>query len=175
MSHLPISYHDLLDPMAARYRNSGFRLHPQDFGMRHWPRLDDMQRSAIEIVHSTIGKDGFQVCLDVHRFAPNEITVKTIDRFIVVTGEHEERQDEHGFVARHFSRRYVLPEGFDMEQVVSQLSSDGVLTIKAPPPAKSLQGSNVRVLQIQHTGPAHLSIGNKEAAKSAENGDEKKH
>lgn len=106
---------------------------------------------------SAVGKDGFQVSMDVQQFKPNELTVKTVDNAIVVEGKHEEREDEHGFISRHFVRRYVLPAGYDPEQVVSTLSSDGVLTIKVPKPTKS-EESNERVVPIQHTGPAHLSV-----------------
>ncbi|XP_058835629.1 protein lethal(2)essential for life-like [Topomyia yanbarensis] len=77
-------------------------------------------------------KDGFQVSVDVQQFAPEEISVKMVDDYITVAGKHEEKQDEHGFVSRHFIRKYRLPEGHDMDKVVSSLSSDGVLTIRAP-------------------------------------------
>ncbi|KAJ8963110.1 hypothetical protein NQ318_018575 [Aromia moschata] len=50
-----------------------------------------------------------QVILDVQQFAPNEIVVKTNGNSIIVEGKHEEKQDEHGFISRHFVRRYVLP------------------------------------------------------------------
>lgn len=104
----------------------------------------------------TTGKDGFQVCMDVQQFSPNEITVKAVDNCVIVEGKHEERQDEHGFISRQFSRRYALPKGYDVNSVTSSLSSDGVLTIKAPPP-KSLE-SNERVISIKHTGPARLHV-----------------
>lgn len=102
-------------------------------------------------------KDGFQVCLDVQHFSPNEITVKTVDNYIVVEGKHEEREDDHGLVSRQFVRRYALPKGFNMNDVVSTLSSDGVLTIKAPPVNKSVENKE-KVIQIQITGPAHLTV-----------------
>ena len=35
------------------------------------------------------GKDGFQACVDVHHFAPSEVTVKTVDNQIIVEGKHE--------------------------------------------------------------------------------------
>ena len=81
------------------------------------------------------GKDGFQACVDVHHFQPSEITVKTVDNTVVIEGKHEERDDGHGSVQRHFVRKYVLPKEYDMNNVHSTLSSDGVLTIKAPLPA----------------------------------------
>lgn len=70
--------------------------------------------------------------LDVQQFAPSEITVKTLDSTVIVEGRHEEKQDEHGFVSRHFVRRYVLPADIEISNIVSSLSSDGVLTVTAP-------------------------------------------
>uniref|UniRef100_A0A182PDQ3 SHSP domain-containing protein n=1 Tax=Anopheles epiroticus TaxID=199890 RepID=A0A182PDQ3_9DIPT len=98
-----------------------------------------------------LDKDRFQIILDVQQFTPNEITVKISDRSIVVEGKHEEKQDEHGFVSRHFTRRYMLPNGHDPNDVVSTLSSDGVLTVTAP--KKTLPAPNPeRSVPIQQTG-----------------------
>jgi hypothetical protein len=80
--------------------------------------------------HLHFGKDGFQALVDVHHFSPSEITVKTVDNTVIIEGKHEERDDGHGSVKRHFTRKYVLPKEYDMNLVHSQLSSDGVLTIK---------------------------------------------
>lgn len=103
------------------------------------------------------GKDGFQACVDVHHFQPSEITVKTVDNTVVIEGKHEERDDSNGSVARHFVRKYVLPKEYDMNSVHSSLSTDGVLTIKAPPPAIVSNGE--RHVPITHTAmPAHMSI-----------------
>lgn len=74
-------------------------------------------------------KNTFEVTLDVQHFAPKELTVKTSDNYIVVEGKHEEKQDEHGYISRHFIRKYKLPEDHDSAEIVSNLSSDGVLTI----------------------------------------------
>jgi crystallin alpha B len=73
-----------------------------------------------------------QVILDVQQFAPNELTVKTLDNTVIVEGKHEEKQDEHGYVSRHFLRRYILPSDIEVNSIVSSLSSDGVLTVTAP-------------------------------------------
>ena len=90
----------------------------------------------------------FQVNLDVQQFKPEELTVKTVDNFIVVEGKHEERQDEHGFISRQFVRRYQLPDEVDPQAVVSQLSSDGVLTITGP---KKALPSSERIVPINQT------------------------
>ena len=45
-------------------------------------------------------ENSFQVMVDVSQFRPNEVTVKTTDKNIVVHGRHEERTDQHGYVSR---------------------------------------------------------------------------
>ncbi|KAH8364394.1 hypothetical protein KR084_006543 [Drosophila pseudotakahashii] len=118
-----------------------------------------------------VGKDGFQVCMDVSQFKPNELTVKVVDKTVVVEGKHEEREDGHGMIQRHFVRKYTLPKDFDPNDVVSTVSSDGVLTLKAPPPPSKEQAKPERIVQIQQTGPAHLSVKAPETSEGkAENG-----
>lgn len=103
-------------------------LNPTNF-MRPFSQLSKLGHEA------QISKDGFQVCVDVQHFLPKEIEVKTENNTIIVNAKHEEKEDEHGFISREFTRRYTLPEGYKAEDVVSTLSSDGILTIKAPSPA----------------------------------------
>ncbi|XP_060536255.1 protein lethal(2)essential for life isoform X1 [Cylas formicarius] len=104
-----------------------------------------------------ITKDRFEVILDVQQFAPNEITVKTSGNSIIVEGKHEEKQDEHGFISRHFVRRYLLPGDHDIEEVISSLSSDGILTVTAPKKSDKPKNTD-RVVPIQQTGPAKSTV-----------------
>lgn len=78
--------------------------------------------------------DGFHVTMDVIHFAPEEISVKIIGRRIIVEGRHDEKQDNHGEVSRHFIRKYIVPLDCDIEQAKTLLSSDGVLSINVPHP-----------------------------------------
>ncbi|XP_017888172.1 protein lethal(2)essential for life-like [Ceratina calcarata] len=95
----------------------------------------------------------YQVIVDVQQFAPEEITVRTDDKYITVEGKHEEKQDQHGYVSRHFVRRYMLPQGYDIGHVKPSLSSDGVLTITAPRLALPAPGE--RIVPIERSrGPA---------------------
>lgn len=181
MSVLPL-FVSLNDDLFDPWDTFGLGIHPHEFlnapqlqrnqipgsgyYRRHWC-LPEQQRGSDNkgIPKPQTGKDGFQVCLDVKQFAPNEISVKTLDNAVVVEGKHEEKQDDHGYISRHFVRRYVLPKEYDAKDIVSTLSSDGVLTVKAPPLAKAIE-NNERVVQIQQTGPARLSV--KENAKEAD-------
>lgn len=129
------------------------RRHPSECNQRR-NRSFNKKTSKGKRGNQIFGSDGFQVCMDVQEFAPNEITVKTIDNNIVVEAKHEEREDDHGYISRQFTRRYTLPEGYNIKDVVSKLSSDGILTVQAPPVQKTDDGSKVRVIQIQQTGPA---------------------
>nr|AHE77371.1 small heat shock protein [Lissorhoptrus oryzophilus] len=101
----------------------------------------------------TLDKDQFQANIDVQQFKPGEITVKlTDDNTVTVEGKHEEKQDEHGFISRHFVRRYVLPEDCDVKKVQSKLSSDGVLSISAPKKPESKK-DDYKQIPITMTGP----------------------
>lgn len=112
--------------------------------------------------YSVVNKNGFQVSMNVKQFAPNELSVKTIDNCIVVEGRHDDKEDGHGVISRHFVRKYMLPKGYDPNDVLSTLSSDGILTVKAPPPpppAAKNDDSNERVIDIQPTpGPTPAAV-----------------
>lgn len=96
--------------------------------------------------------DGFQVQLDVKNFEPKDISVKVIDNdnSIIIEAKHEERSDDEGFVTRHFTRRYVLPDKYSIKDVVSTLSAEGILTVKAPLNQEKLDELNVKQIEIQH-------------------------
>ncbi|XP_046403920.1 protein lethal(2)essential for life-like [Ischnura elegans] len=111
------------------------------------------QQSGMSSVQAD--KDGFHVMLDVQQFSPNEISVKTVENCVVVEGKHDEKPDEHGYVSRHFIRRYVLPEGIRPETITSSLSSDGVLSISAPK-ALPMPAANERMVPITQTGAPAL-------------------
>ncbi|XP_043936590.1 heat shock protein beta-1 [Protopterus annectens] len=89
--------------------------------------------------------DRWKVSLDVSHFAPEELVVKTKDGVVEITGKHEEKQDEHGFISRCFTRKYKLPAGVDSATVASSLAPDGVLTVEAPLPKPAIQSSEVTI------------------------------
>ncbi|XP_034996083.1 alpha-crystallin B chain isoform X2 [Zootoca vivipara] len=103
---------------------SSFFLRPSILRNPSWleSRLSEMR----------LDKDKFSVNLDVKHFSPEELKVKVLGDVIEVQGKHEERQDEHGFIAREFNRKYRIPADVDPLSITSSLSSDGVLTVNGP-------------------------------------------
>jgi len=98
----------------------------------------------------------FQVKLDVAHFAPNEIIVKAIEgNCITIEARHEEKQDEHGYISRQFSRKYLLPKDVETDRIASSLSPEGILTVTAPKKVLEL-GSGERVVPI--TFPTQPSV-----------------
>lgn len=106
---------------------------------------------------SHIGKDDFQVSLDVVHFQPNEISVRIDNDCILVHAEHKEKRDPIGHLSREFTRRYEVPDGFNVEEVTANLSSDGILTIEGQRKNPAVPGK-FRVVPIQHSGPARLNV-----------------
>ncbi|CAK1602510.1 unnamed protein product [Parnassius mnemosyne] len=158
-------------PRRLMDQHFGLGLTPQDYltivampqtsrnYYRPWRNLQAANQDAGSTIKEE--KDKFQVNIDVQHFAPEEISVKTADGYLVVEAKHEERQDEHGFISRSFSRRYPLPEGIEADLVTSKLSSDGVLSITAPLKAPP-KTSDERVVPIIQTGPVRKQGGDEE-------------
>lgn len=119
--------------------------------LRPWRHVNAHQSGLSNVIND---KDSFKVNLDVQQFKPDELDVKVVDDHLVVEGKHEERTDEHGYVSRHFKRRYRLPENVDESAITSHLSSDGVLQLCAP--KKALPQAEGRTIPIQHTNQPAL-------------------
>ncbi|VVC99448.1 protein lethal(2)essential for life-like [Leptidea sinapis] len=168
MSLLPFLYdYELERPRRLLDQHFGLGLTPDDIlsvvagpvasreYYRPWRHLAAAARDLGSSIKSD--KEKFQINLDVHHFAPEEISVKTADGYIVVEGKHEEKKDQHGYISRQFTRRYALPEGCVPENVESKLSSDGVLSVVAPRKAPQAVQSE-RQVPIMQTGPVRKEV-----------------
>ncbi|KFD47911.1 hypothetical protein M514_11202 [Trichuris suis] len=93
------------------------------------PWLNAMDNGLSELIND---KDKFLIRLDVNQFKPEEMSVKTTDNRIIIHGKHEEKKDGDGYVKREFTRSYWLPKGVQPENIKSEMSSNGQLTILAP-------------------------------------------
>lgn len=102
--------------------------------------------------------DKFQANFDLQHFKPEEICVKVSgDNEVTIEGKHEEKQDEHGYIYRHFVRKYILPKNCEVSKLESKLSSDGVLSITAPKVGGIIGTRSIPIIQ---TGKPAKSIEN---------------
>ncbi|KAL6730635.1 hypothetical protein Aduo_001590 [Ancylostoma duodenale] len=71
------------------------------------------------------------ISLKVPQFKPEELKVGLHGRTLMVEGKQEVKE-EGAYSMRCFTRRWVLPEEVDVEQIRSSLTEDGRLAIEAP-------------------------------------------
>lgn len=142
-----IFWDDPLLPRQKRLMNDFWNSDPFDFA---FPRL--VYRSPYNEYehHQPSIERGFQVSLNVNNFKPDEVSVKVIDNMVIIEAKHEERNENDSHVSRQFSRRYTLPEDCSISEIVSTLSADGILTVRAPP--KEIDIKDARNIHIEHVG-----------------------
>merc|ERR1712198_85721 len=74
-----------------------------------------------------------EISIDTAGYKPDELKVSAGKGVISVEGRHEEKSEEgHVMVSRQFSKTYSLPQNANAEDVVSNLSQDGILVISVP-------------------------------------------
>lgn len=111
--------------------------------LKHAAKLAELEKKF------QMGKDGFEVNLNVKNFKPEEVIVQTVDDCIIVEAKCE-RKNDHELVSSQYRQRFELPEGCRSDNVTSTMSSDGILTIKCPKtPIEKIDG---RKIEIQLTG-----------------------
>uniref|UniRef100_A0A0N4Z1F3 SHSP domain-containing protein n=1 Tax=Parastrongyloides trichosuri TaxID=131310 RepID=A0A0N4Z1F3_PARTI len=100
---------------------------------RYWANksLAEAQRFGEACPEVVDNEKEFKIKMDVSHFAPNELKVNVKDNMLQIEGQHEEKSDKHGTIQRMFVRKYKLPKGVREDNVKSELSKDGVLTVGA--------------------------------------------
>jgi len=81
-------------------------------------------------------KDIFEVDLDVQGYKPEDLNITVQDNALTICGMHEEK-DEGGmhYQARHFTRKFVLPDNVEKDKMKSCLLKIGrfwCLKVEAP-------------------------------------------
>ncbi|VDN28425.1 unnamed protein product [Gongylonema pulchrum] len=112
----------------------GFR----PLGVREHPS----QIEAYRVKNPIIEEDGvkkFLLELDVRRFNPEEVTVRTNAKDNTLTVEAKHKDDESKF---EYLRKLTLPQGVVSKDMTCHFTADGILQIKAPynPPQEALVG-----------------------------------
>lgn len=84
----------------------------------------------------TDGKENFELSLDVSPFSPEELTVRTEGRRLIVAGKSDKKRETEngGFFQeyREWRREAELPEDVNPEDVLCSMSKDGRLHFWAP-------------------------------------------
>merc|ERR1712073_162216 len=101
---------------------------PQLFQDFHLPEMKDSLMLGLQEE-----KDKMEVTLDTSGYKPDELKVEIKGGELCVEGKHEERsQSGEVMVSRQFSRRFGMPMNVKKEDIVSNLSQDGVMVITMP-------------------------------------------
>ena len=102
------------------------------------PAYDAIRTAAIDryqsgpVVTERDGSRKLRMLVEVgNDFKPEDITVKTIDKKLVVHARHEEKSAGRTMF-REFNKEFDLPEIVDPLTVNAFLSDDGKLTVEAP-------------------------------------------
>lgn len=168
MSLLPLLYEDFCTsrPVHLFNQHFGLRFDQSDFVIpfslprilnslilpsSHYKHCGSQYNQKGVVSEISVDETKFQVKLDVQNFVSKEITVKvTGENVITIEGTQEEKQNESGYIFRQFVRKYLLPRGYDIQNVESKLSSDGILTVLAP--RNNIKFIEERVIPIQYSG-----------------------
>ena len=142
--------------------NKNFCEFPYRYWLDSWDPFEDLIIPSLDLARPTYQSrqrqvngplirnddNNFTVRMDVSNFAPEEIQVKAVDDYLVVHGKHEERKDNHGYVKREFTRRYLIPQDCQTDKLASSLSPNGILTVQAPKKPREIEGSKTRSIPI---------------------------
>jgi len=94
--------------------------------------------------------DTYKILVNVDKYKPEELVIKTVDNTVLVEAKHEEKtSDGRSYATQSFNQSFTLPRGVNPESVSSSLSKDGVLTISAPLPKALKSTSSERLVPIK--------------------------
>merc|ERR1712106_885012 len=86
--------------------------------------------------------DTYKILVNVEKYKPEELVIKTVDNTVLVEAKHEEKTtDGRSYATQSFNQSFTLPRGVNPESVSSSLSKEGVLIISAPLP-KALKSTS---------------------------------
>merc|ERR1712243_151408 len=99
----------------------------KDFKMQSLNLKDEHEMKIVS------DNDKLEISLDTAGHKPDELRVTAGQGIVVIEAKHEERtQAGEVMVSRHMKRSYPLPSNSKPEEVVSNLSKDGVLIVTVP-------------------------------------------
>merc|ERR1711863_244133 len=98
-----------------------------------WSGEESLKLNDSSVINLVDDETKLEVSLNTAGYQPSELSVNVGDGELVIEGRHEERsQAGEMMVSRQFRRQYGLPAHTKLDQVVSNLSQDGVLVVTVP-------------------------------------------
>jgi len=95
--------------------------------------MQNMKMSDSGVINFVDTAAKTEISLNTAGYKPSELSINVAGGQLTVEGRHEERSEAgHSVVTRCFRRQYGLHPDTRMEDVVSNLSQDGVLVITLP-------------------------------------------
>ncbi|KAL3990062.1 Hsp20/alpha crystallin family protein [Acanthocheilonema viteae] len=76
-------------------------------------------------------REKFAMEMDVSQFHPGDLKVSVRRGELSIEGHQKQQRDQHGFIERHFVRRFTLPDDVDETTLTSHLKENGILEISA--------------------------------------------
>jgi len=97
------------------------------------------------------GEGKMEISLNTSGFKPEELKVQVADGSVKIEGKHEEKSQAGSvMVSRQFSKTYSLPQGAKKEEIVSNLSQDGVMVITVPKEEKIKEIKDEQTIKVEH-------------------------
>merc|ERR1712215_431130 len=130
--------------------------------------FDDKLNSLLDMKDSNLislknDETKMEISLNTSGYKPSELKVNVADGEVSIEGKHEEKTEEgHTMVLRQFSRKYALPAGAKLTEIVSNLSQDGVMVITVPKEKRIEEVNGSQRMNVEHKS----SNENKEYTKS---------
>jgi len=121
-------------------------------------------------VHTS--KSHFLVKMDVRHFCPEELMVKTLEGFLIIDGEHEDKVDGVGSASRSFSRHFVLPVNCNVDGLHCEILPGGTLKVVIPREIPEGKGTYHCVKQGHHCIPHDIGGGGDAAVHPSGGGDD---
>ena len=90
------------------------------------------QTRAGPVVVQHDGSKKFRIVVDIGTdYLPQDVTVKTIDKKLILSAKHEEKSQGRSSV-KSLSREFDLPESVEPNSVTASMTNDGKLVLEAP-------------------------------------------
>ena len=130
-----------------------------------WSGEERGEVSDSSLINLVDDETKLEVSLNTAGYQPGELSVNVGEGELVIEGRHQEKsQAGEVMVSRQFRRQYGLPPHTKLEQVVSNLSQDGVLVVTVPKEKRITELKEDNKIKMQRK----KSVEKKEESKSAD-------